>query len=201
MSPEVRVRLFEPFFTTKPHGRGTGLGLATVYGIVKESGGYILVESVRGNGTSFRMYLPIESAPLDSPVVQRLEAPEKPSGAETILVVEDNAALRRLTERVLQRHGFRVLVAVDGAQAQRICAEYSEPIHVALLDVVMPGESGPTVGEWIRRQRPEAKIVYMSGYTSDAIDRHRVLDPSNVFLQKPFDAPQLVRAVQQALSG
>jgi two-component system cell cycle sensor histidine kinase/response regulator CckA len=200
MTPEVQTRLFEPFFTTKPRGRGTGLGLATVYGIVKASGGHISVHGQQGVGTSFRIYLPVASASTEAPLRQQQPPVVKQTGGETILIVEDNASLRRLTARVLAQHGYHVLVAPDGVQAQRICREHSDRIDVVLMDVIMPGESGPTVAEWIRQHRPGTKVIYMSGYAGDALDRHRVLDSSNVFLSKPFDTPQLLRAVRQALS-
>jgi CheY-like chemotaxis protein len=200
MPPEVQAHLFEPFFTTKPRGRGTGLGLATVYGVVKQSGGHIFVSSAPGKGTTFSIYLPIVSSSTDVRPVGEKDKLTELTGSETILVVEDNAPLRRLNEQILQRYGYQVLVAADGAQAQQICAEYPAPIHLVLMDVIMPGDSGPMVGEWISHTRPKTKIMYMSGYAGDAIGRHDVLDPDIVFLQKPFNATQLARAVREALS-
>ncbi len=198
ISPETQARLFEPFFTTKL-GRGTGLGLATVYGIVKQSGGHIVVESEPGAGTTFRIYLPVTSARDAAPAEEKPKAPDL-AGNETVLVVEDNAALRRLNEVILKRHGYHVLVAANGADARRICEEYPQPIHLALLDVVMPGESGPAIGEWISRNRPGTKILYMSGYAGDQVDRSRLLAAGCSFLQKPFNASQLARAVREILS-
>jgi two-component system cell cycle sensor histidine kinase/response regulator CckA len=200
ISKEVQSRLFEPFFTTKPRGRGTGLGLATVYGIVKQSEGHICVCSELGSGTTFRIYLPVVSESRDSRPAEEQKNILSLTGSETILVVEDNAPLRRLTDKILQRHGYTVLVASDGAQAQQICAEHQGPIHVVLMDVIMPGESGPTVGEWICQRRPDTKVIYTSGYTGDAISHHRVFRPGNVFLQKPFNATQLARAVRDVLA-
>ena len=200
MSAEAQAHLFEPFFTTKPAGRGTGLGLATVYGIVKQSEGHITVHSEVGAGTTFRIYLPVVAvanaglSALEEDIAPRL------TGRETILVVEDNGPLRRLDERILQRYGYTVLVAENGEQAREICCEYKGPIDVVLLDVIMPGDSGPVVADSIRHRHPRAKIIYMSGYVSDALDLQRVLDAGGVFLQKPFDATQLVRAVRDVLS-
>ena len=200
MSPDVRAHLFEPFFTTKPRGRGTGLGLATVYGIVKQSGGHVVVQSEPGSGTTFRIYLPVASRSSDGRPHEPKAKASDLTGNETILVVEDSAALRRLNERILQRYGYRVLIAANGTQAQRICAEHSGPIHVVLMDVIMPGDSGPTVGEWIAQRRPDTKIIYMSGYTGDAIAHQSVVDAGSAFLQKPFDAAQLAGAVREVLT-
>jgi PAS domain S-box-containing protein len=201
MSSEAQAHLFEPFFTTKPAGRGTGLGLATVYGIVKQSGGQIFVQSEPGVGTTFRIYLPVAPSSTDSGSVKEKDGAIDLTGSETILVVEDNAPLRRLTERILRRYGYAVLIAANGAQAQQICSEHPGPIHVVLMDVIMPGDSGPLVGQWIAQRRPGTKIVYMSGYTGDAIDHHRIPEQASAFLQKPFDATQLARVVREVLSA
>jgi two-component system cell cycle sensor histidine kinase/response regulator CckA len=201
MSPDVREHLFEPFFTTKPQGRGTGLGLANVYGIVQESGGRVFVQSELGSGTTFRIYLPVASPSRDGQPIEEKNKASDFTGNETILVVEDTASLRRLNERILQRYGYRVLIAANGTQAQQICAEHRGPIHVVLMDVMLPGDSGPIVGEWIAQRRPETRIIYMSGYTGDAITHHRIVDPCSVFLQKPFDAAQLAGAVREVLSS
>jgi CheY-like chemotaxis protein len=204
MTPEVQAHLFEPFFTTKPRGRGTGLGLPTVYGIVKQSGGHISVYSEPGIGTTFRIYLPV--APPDAaeaPVIPE-KATSKPAaltGNETILVVEDNPLLRRLNEQILNQYGYRVLIAGDGAQAQRLCNDYDGPIHVVIMDVVMPGESGPVVGEWIAQKRNRTKIIYMSGYAGEGLDRNRILASGSVFLQKPFTGAQLARAIRDVLAS
>jgi signal transduction histidine kinase/ActR/RegA family two-component response regulator len=201
MSQEVQSHVFEPFFTTKPIGQGTGLGLATVYGIVKQSEGHIGVRSAPGSGTTFSLYLPVVCAPRESPPAEETKDAVGLTGAETILVVEDNAPLRRLAAKMLERHGYTVLVAADGAEAQQICVEHQGPIPVVLMDVVMPGENGPTVGEWIRQRRPDTKIIYTSGYTGYATDYGRVSRPGDVFLSKPFSATRLARAVRDVLAS
>jgi two-component system cell cycle sensor histidine kinase/response regulator CckA len=200
MSKEVQSHLFEPFFTTKPVGRGTGLGLATVYGIVKQSAGHVCVQSAPGAGTTFRIYFPIVPESSDSrPAEEKSKAVSLTASTGTVLVVEDNAPLRRLSERILRQHGYTILVATNGAQAQQICAEHDGPIHVVLMDVIMPGESGPRVWEQICENRPETKIIYMSGYTADTLDQRPVFGSGNGFLQKPFNAAQLAGAVLEAL--
>ena len=200
MSPEVQSRLFEPFFTTKERGRGTGLGLATVYGIVKQSGGSIWVYSEVGIGTTFKIYWPVAPAAGAPEAVPAKHAPTGLHGNETVLVVEDEAPLRALTNRILTRYGYTVLLAADGEEAQRICIEHQGPIHVALMDVVMPGKSGRAVGEWITQQRPDTRVIYLSGYTDNAIARHGVLDSGTRFLQKPFTSDVLLSAIREALS-
>jgi two-component system, cell cycle sensor histidine kinase and response regulator CckA len=201
MSPEVQSRLFEPFFTTKERGRGTGLGLATVYGIVKQSGGHIWVYSEAGMGTTFKIYWPVApSTELPATAPARQAQPGGLHGSETVLVVEDEAPLRALTERMLQRYGYTVLLAANGEDAERICTEHQGPIHVVLMDVVMPGKSGRAVGDWIEQCRPETKIIYLSGYTDNAIAHHGVLDPGTTFLQKPFTSDVLIRTIREALS-
>jgi len=200
MSPEVQARLFEPFFTTKERGHGTGLGLATVYGIVRQSGGHISVHSEIGVGTTFKIYLPV-AANSDIPAIAAPKAPSSIlTGTETILVVEDEAALRTLNERMLQRHGYTVLLAANGEEAQRICQDHRGPIHIALVDVMLPGKGGRAVAEWITQQRPETRIVYMSGYTYDAITHHDMLEPGMTLVQKPFTADTLIRTIREALS-
>lgn len=201
MSPEVQAHLFEPFFTTKPVGRGTGLGLATVYGIVKQSEGQIFVQSEMGAGTTFRIYLPVATTAPDAAESVEVQTSLATGGGETILVVEDNSAVRRLAERILQPRGYQVLTAADALQARRICDEYNGPIHLSLIDVIMPGESGTSVGEWICERRPETKLVYSSGYTGEALSHHQVFQPGRTFLQKPFTASQLLRAVRDVLSS
>ena len=199
MSRSVQERIFEPFFTTKPRGRGTGLGLATVYGIVRQSGGHLAVNSAPGRGTTFQIFLPV-ARPGDVGV-----GPERPptsaelSGTETVLVIEDDERLRRLDERILSRHGYFVLSAGNAAEARGICAEHPGPIHVALIDVIMPGESGGMLGRWMEEHHRDTRIVYMSGYTDDTIAHHGVLEPGTRFLQKPFSPDDLPRAVRQAL--
>jgi CheY-like chemotaxis protein len=200
MSPDVQARLFEPFFTTKERGRGTGLGLATVYGIVKQSGGHIVVLSEVGTGTTFKIYLPV-TVQCDS---QACAAPRSPSrtvnGSETILVVEDEASLRALDSRILQRYGYTVLLAANGEEAQHICRTHPGPIDVALVDVVLPGSGGGIVAEWIVQQRPETRIVYMSGYTDNVITHHGILNPGTTLVAKPFSPDTLAGRIREALS-
>jgi CheY-like chemotaxis protein len=199
MTPEVQARLFEPFFTTKERGRGTGLGLATVYGIVKQGLGHIWIYSEAGVGTTFKVYWPVaDEGPL--PAAPLTDISLGLPGIETVLVVEDEPALRALTARMLERHGYTVLLAGDGDDAARICAEHPEPIQVVLMDVMLPGMSGPAIAEWITRQRPEARIVYVSGYTDAAITHHGVLNPGTTFLQKPFTSEALLATIRRVLA-
>ncbi|MBI4264658.1 MAG: response regulator [Acidobacteria bacterium] len=200
MSPEVKARLFEPFFTTKEPGRGTGLGLATVYGIVKQSDGYVYADSEPGAGTTFTIYFPVAShTGAVEGADRRPEAPGALTGTETVLVVEDNGPLRSLEERILRRYGYSVLAAANGAEAQRICTSYDGAIHLVLMDIVMPGADGRLIGEWIRQHRPDAKVVYMSGYMSQAATEGGIDWPGVAFLRKPFTTTGLLRKVREAL--
>jgi two-component system cell cycle sensor histidine kinase/response regulator CckA len=200
MNEEVKSHLFEPFYTTKELGRGTGLGLATVYGIVKQSGGDIRVYSEEGVGSTFKVYLPHAgpAAPLATPAPVR---PEMPAGQETILLVEDDEAVRSLARRVLSSRGYTLLETKDGQEALRLAAEYPGTIHLLLTDVVMPGMGGTTLAEQLARSRPGLKTLYMSGYTDNAIAHHGVLDPGVAFLQKPFGPMELARKVRAVLDG
>ena len=196
MTPEVQARLFEPFFTTKEVGKGTGLGLATVHGIVVRSAGSIGVHSELGRGTSFKVYLPSaahEGVAGSVPPPSRARA-----GGETVLVVEDSEGLRDLAKRILERRGFRVLTAANAAEAVRLF-EQNRTIDVLLTDVVMPGTSGPALSQQLVDQRPELTVIYMSGYTEDAITHHGVLKPGIEFLHKPFTAETLARKISDAL--
>ena len=197
MSPEVQARLFEPFFTTKEVGKGTGLGLATVHGVVLRSGGSVGVYSEVGKGTSFTVYLPRAEA-VDAPA----EAPALISrprvGTETVLVVEDADGLRELTRRLLERQGYTVLLAANADDALRI-VEQTPSIDLLLTDVVMPGASGPELTRTLLQQRPALKVIYMSGYTEDAIVQHGVLNPGIAFLHKPFSAEALGRKIRDVL--
>jgi CheY-like chemotaxis protein len=196
----LQAHVFEPFFTTKPKGRGTGLGLATVYGIVSQSGGYIFLYSEPEIGTTFKIYFPTawdETAA--APVHTRAEQPQGLEGNETILVVEDDVRLRDLDERILKKRGYHVLVAASAQEAIQTCTAYAEPIHLVLTDVIMPGGSGRVIGDWVVEHRPETRVVYMSGYTDNAIARHGVLEAGIRFLPKPFSPEALLRAIRAAL--
>jgi CheY-like chemotaxis protein len=196
MDAETQAHVFEPFFTTKEEGKGTGLGLATVYGIVKQTGGHIWVDSVVGRGTTFNVYLPRVDEPLA--LHEAADAPPV-GGSETILLVEDEALLRELTRDLLEAHGYEVLSAGTGAEAVAISERYRGRIHLLLTDVVMPGVHGRELARQVQAHRPDVKVLYMTGYTDDAIARHGVLDPGNLTLPKPFTSASLARRVREAL--
>jgi PAS domain S-box-containing protein len=197
MTPDVQARLFEPFFTTKETGTGTGLGLATVHGIVTQNGGSIAVSSQIGRGTSFQVYFPradgAELAVDGPPAPARAQA-----GGETVLVVEDAEGLRLLATKLLERLGYTVLVAANATEATQLFEE-NAGIDVVLTDVVMPGGSGPELTKRLTGRRPELKVIYMSGYTDEAIVHHGVLDPGIAFLHKPFTSETLSRKIREAL--
>jgi len=198
MTPEVKSRLFEPFFTTKEVGKGTGLGLATVHGIVTRAGGAVNVYTEVGMGTSFKVYLPRvdadEGATLETPV----PATSARTGSQTVLVVEDAEGLRELARRLLERLGYNVLVAANAADALRVFEEVPS-IDVLLTDVVMPGGSGPDLSRELVERRPTLKVVYMSGYTDEAIVHHGVLNPGIALLNKPFTSEALSRKIREVL--
>ena len=197
MTPQVQARLFEPFFTTKEVGKGTGLGLATVHGIVTRSGGSVDVQSEVGKGTSFRVYLPrAEMADVVAPAPPPVVRPH--AGVETVLVVEDAEGLRELTRRLLRRHGYTVLVAQNADEALRLF-EATPSIDLLLTDVVMPGASGPELTRQLLEQRPALKVIYMSGYTDEAILQHGALKPAVAFLHKPFTSDTLGRKIREVL--
>jgi len=198
MTPEVRGKVFEPFFTTKEKVKGTGLGLSTVYGIVKQSGGNIWVYSEPGKGTTFKIYLPRADEPLEE-VVERVAGGELHRGDETILVVEDNNEVREVAVRILSGQGYRVLEASQGLDAFLICTEHDGPIHLLLTDVVMPKMSGRELAETLMSIRPRIKVLYMSGYTDNAIVHHGVLETGMDFIQKPFAVDTLARKVREVL--
>ena len=198
MAPEVLARVFEPFFTTKEPGKGTGLGLATVHGIVKQSGGHVWVYSEPGQGTTFKIYLPRTDVTTGE-AEPRASDEELPRGSETILLVEDEASLRELVRECLEGGGYTVLEARHGTQALELSERYSGPLHLLMTDVVMPGMSGRELAERLRAARPEVRILYMSGYTDDAVVLHGVLAEDMAFLQKPFTTETLARTVREVL--
>jgi CheY-like chemotaxis protein len=198
MDEQTRSRIFEPFFTTKEKGKGTGLGLSTVYGIVKQSGGHVWVYSEPGQGTTFKVYLP-RAHSLAKPVLKELPPSVHPVGGETILVVEDEEALRNVAKRILGAAGYTVLTAANGGEALLTCEQHPTEIHLVLTDVVMPKMSGRVFVERLAKVRPGIRVLYMSGYTDDAIVHHGVLDAGTHFLGKPFTSADLTRKVREAL--
>ncbi len=198
LNEETQSRIFEPFFTTKEQGRGTGLGLSTVYGIVKQSGGHIWVYSEPGQGTTFKIYLPrVDKLKEQVALVPTSAAAEQ--GTETILLVEDEALVRQVTRRILQHNGYTVLEAGGGSEALLLSDRHPGPIHLTLTDVIMPEMSGRELVDNLILQRPEMKVLYMSGHTENAIVHHGVLDPGIAFIQKPFRHDLLVQKVRQVL--
>jgi PAS domain S-box-containing protein len=201
MDEATRLRIFEPFFTTKPAGKGTGLGLSTVYGIVKQSSGYVWVYSERHIGTCFKVYLPrletgeLTSTTSDHPGVARL------SGSEIVLLVEDEPSVRSLARRVLERNGYTVLEAHDGRDALRVAEQYKQPIQLLVTDMMMPELGGPDVWGALKGKRPELRVLFMSGYTNEDMIRRGLLDPGAAFLQKPFTPTDLARAARDVLDG
>jgi CheY-like chemotaxis protein len=199
MNEETLQNIFEPFFTTKERGSGTGLGLATVYGIARQNGGWVDVSSVPGQGSQFRIYLP------------RIEArvmPEQPHpaaakdlhGHETVLLVEDQEEVRTYAATILRSFGYQVLEAADGAGASGVAKEYPGEIHLLLTDVILPGMNGKEVADHIRSLRPKLRVVFMSGYTADMIASRGVLEQDVAYLPKPFNPGDLAAKVRQALS-
>jgi two-component system cell cycle sensor histidine kinase/response regulator CckA len=200
MDRETVNHLFEPFFTTKAPGKGTGLGLATAYGIVKQSGGAISIYSEPGRGTTVKIYLPSAEAKTAGEAVEQGPA-EALRGSETILVLEDEARVRKLVCEVLAGRGYRVLEAVRGEEAIRIVKEYKGSIHLLLADVVMPEMSGPQALQQIRARYPNMKVLFMSGYTDEAMVHHGILESGAPFLQKPFLPETLARKVREVLAS
>jgi two-component system, cell cycle sensor histidine kinase and response regulator CckA len=198
MTPDVKARIFEPFFTTKGAGQGTGLGLSTVYGIVNQSGGHIVLYSEPGHGTSFKICLPrVDEAP--EPAPPPADGAPAASGSETILLVEDEEIVRRLARNVLSEKGYRVLEAVDGKSAVDICNAHLGPIDLLLTDLVMPGMSGRDLALYIHATRPSTKVLFMSGYSEGAVIHQGMLEEHTPFLSKPFSPDALVRHVRETL--
>ena len=203
MSKATQARIFEPFFTTKPPGQGTGLGLSTVYGIVKQSGGYVWVYSEIGTGTTFKIYLPAVSAVATESGAE-IEADATPLVAEAperILLVEDEPNVRRIARRILERNGYTVLEASNGHEALHLLEHRREPIALVLTDLVMPEMGGRELARKVRVVSPMSRIVFMSGYTEDAVLRQSVVEPGSIFLDKPFTFDTLLRKVREALNA
>ena len=201
MEPETAERIFEPFFTTKEKGKGTGLGLSTVYGIVRQSGGSIRVFSNPGKGTSFVIYLPVVEKEAEAAEKTQEEPSECFGGSETILLVEDEASVRKVIKRMLKRSGYKVLEADKGSDAIRICQTIPEPIHLLVTDVIMPGMSGKELADHLTSVYPDMKVIFCSGYTDNAIVHHGVLDQGTNFLQKPFTNKSLIQKVRSVLNS
>ena len=206
MSDEVMQKIFEPFFSTKEIGRGTGLGLSTVYGIVKQTGGYIFAESEENKGTTMRVYLPrytesaheVEQAKI---IERRVEKPKDLTGRGTVLLVEDEDAVRSFAARALGQRGYNVLEATTGAEALEVFANHKGEVDLVVSDVIMPEMDGPTLMQKLRRERPDLKIIFISGYAEDAFRKHLAENEDFMFLQKPFDLKELAAAVKAALQG
>jgi CheY-like chemotaxis protein len=199
MDEQTRARIFEPFFTTKEPGKGTGLGLSTVYGIVKQSGGSIWMYSEVGRGTTFKIYLPA----VDAPAAQdpAATAPTRRRGAETVLLAEDDEQLRRFAHRALTAQGYTVLEAASGTDALELGRSHAGPIHLLLTDVGIPGLDGRSLAQALTVERPELRVLFMSGYADKAIVHHGVVDPDVAYLAKPFTTEAIARKVREVLDA
>jgi CheY-like chemotaxis protein len=199
MTEEVKARIFEPFFTTKDVGKGTGLGLSTVYGIVKQHGGHVWVYSKSGRGTTFRVSFPVrsdgEKAEPKRPASEAVDL----RGHETVLVVEDDPVVRRSVRRILKQYGYEVIEAADGREGLLTAQETVKPIDLLLTDVVLPGLDGQELSEKVKLLHPEAKVLFMSGYTDTVIAHHGILDPGVAFIAKPFSSEALGKKVREVL--
>jgi nitrogen-specific signal transduction histidine kinase/FixJ family two-component response regulator len=201
MDAETQAHIFEPFFTTKEKGKGTGLGLSTVYGIIKQSGGNIWVYSEPARGTTFKIYLPRVDQAVELITPGELGVEELSQGSETILLVEDEEAVRSLAREVLECRGYHVLEAKGAIEALQVGEQHKERIHLLLTDVVMPQMSGRELAEHLAPLRPETKVLYMSGYADNAVVHHGLLDPGTALLQKPFTADALARKLREVLDS
>ncbi len=197
MDQETQARVFEPFFTTKKEG--TGLGLATTYGIVKQSSGYIWVYSEPAHGATFKIYFPLVGEPPHEEVVSAWK--DRAKGGEAILLVEDAESLRELTRKFLEMDGYTVLEAVTGAEAVRLAREHDGPIHLLLTDVVMPEMAGQEVAKQVSAIRPEVRVLFMSGYTENAILHHGVIDTGTLLIAKPFSREALAEKLRETLGS
>ena len=198
MTDEVRQSIFEPFFTTKKVGKGAGLGLATAYGIVRQSGGWIDVQSRLGHGSSFHIYLPRIDAGV-IPVDAESTPQDDLRGGETVLVVEDDDGVRELTTTILRARGYNVLEAASGLEACEVAKQHPDRIHLLLTDVIMPGMNGRELSRLLLDQRPQLKVLVMSGYAESVIAHRGVLDSEFEFIQKPFSSDVLAAKVRQLL--
>jgi len=199
MDEETLARIFEPFFTTKPAGKGTGLGLPSVYGVVRQSGGHVAVYSEPGFGTTFRAYLPASESGLEE-IEEEPEFEMELDGSETVLLVEDEEVVRDVAFDILRMYGYNVLVAEHVREAIEIARRYHSTIHLLLTDVVMPEMCGPDVADEIRRYHAETRVLYMSGYAADAMENKRILEHGAAFLEKPFTPEEMARKVRGVLS-
>jgi CheY-like chemotaxis protein len=198
MTQEVMQHIFEPFYTTKGTGVGTGLGLSTVYGIVTQAGGWVWVYSEPGTGSTFKVYLPRAGGAIN-PLAGPVSAAQMPRGTETVLVVEDQPEVRKLTLAMLEGQGYHLLEAANGSEALSLCQQYPEPIHLLITDVVMPGMTGRELARLLMALRPSLKTLYTSGYPANAIAHEGVLDPGVAYLPKPFSPAQLAAKVRDVL--
>jgi CheY-like chemotaxis protein len=200
MDAETFSHLFEPFFTTKEKGKGTGLGLATSYGIVKQHGGSIWAYSEPGRGTTIKIYLPIPSDPVEpDPTPVQKQAARGARGAETIILAEDDEQVRNLAEIVLKRHGYQVLAAGSGEALLSRLSSYEEPVHLLLTDVIMPDMNGKELLGRVCELHPDVRVLYMSGYTDNVIAHHGVIDAGIHFIEKPFTVQALAAKVREVL--
>ena len=198
MTAETQARIFEPFFTTKEPGMGTGLGLSTVYGIVRQSGGHIWVYSEEGLGTVFKLYFPVTREAVEEPPATRIPDAAL-HGTETVLVVDDSEELRPVVTRILRQYGYAVVAAASGEDATRLAGQQSGPIHLLLSDIIMPGMTGPQLARDLSRWHPNLRVLFMSGYAENAIVREGLRHPSAGFIEKPFSPETLAREVRRAL--
>jgi CheY-like chemotaxis protein len=201
MTDEVKAHLFEPFFTTKDDGAGSGLGLATSYGIVRQSGGQIRVESEIGKGTTVQIFFPKVPAPPPPAYRKRIDK-SLPTGTETILVLEDDISVRHISVRILRNLGYKVIEAANGDDAQRLFSNGArQKIHLLLTDLVMPQMSGRCFADWLGKASPETKVVFVSGYLAESLHPGDRIDHGTFFLPKPFDPEQLATTIRQALDS